>query len=209
MLKCSVSFFQDLSFILTLTLIVDVSQNTCWAAVLMFQRASASSLVNCSALGDEGSGALPRAFIQTRNLPDLNIIYWHPCDNRLPFCLAKTYRFTFNPRSVGTSPYKLWILHHLCEIGRLPNVIRLFCGLLFHRVRATSGLKYVTSTNMNAGKFISRYSRCNWYLTVHVWRQRRLQLQKQFLAEIRRFLSSFNICRSDLLWSLPRNITPS
>ena len=42
-----------------------------------------------------------------------------------------------------------------------------------------------------------------------VLRQRILQLQKQVRAEIRRFLSIVNICRSDLLWSLHRNITPS
>ena len=48
---------------------------------------------------------------------------------------------------------------------------------------------------MNAGKFISRYSKCKWYLTVRVWRQRRLQLQKQFRAEIRRCLVLIYVAR--------------
>ena len=60
----------------------------------MFHRVSSSSLANCSAIGDEGSGALAHAFIQTLSIPDLNIIYWHTCDNRLPFCLFEIYRFT-------------------------------------------------------------------------------------------------------------------
>ena len=51
-------FFQDLSFLLLLTLtlavvlIDDVSQSKCWAAVLLFQNVSASSLANCSTIGD-------------------------------------------------------------------------------------------------------------------------------------------------------------
>ena len=106
-------FFHDLSFLLlTLTLIDDVSQSKCWAAVLMFQSASASSLDNCSAIGDEGSGALPRAFIQTLRIPDLNIIYWHPCDNRLHFSLVEIYRFTLEPticENITSTSYEYFI----------------------------------------------------------------------------------------------------
>jgi predicted Fe-Mo cluster-binding NifX family protein len=47
-------------------LIVDVSQR------------KTSSLVICSGIGDEGSGALAHAFIQKLSIPDLNIIYSYP-----------------------------------------------------------------------------------------------------------------------------------
>jgi len=67
----------------------------------MFQSASASLLTNCSATVDGGSGVLAPAFIQTLSIPDLKIIYWHPCVNRLPFCLVEIYRFTVEPRICG------------------------------------------------------------------------------------------------------------
>ena len=62
----------------------------------MFQ--DIGSLANCSTIGDGGSCVLAAAFIQTLSIPDLNIIYWNPCDNRLPFCLVGIYGFTLEPR---------------------------------------------------------------------------------------------------------------